>query len=513
MKKKNHSTKMTTKLCVLNGALILAFFLPSLQLGAQDSIHKEKYLPTWKSLANHKIVPDWLRDGKFGLYFNWGVYSVPEKFSEWYPRQMYDVNDPAFQYHKETYGDQSKFGYHDFVPMFTGKNFDASHWAHLTKLSGAHFGGIVAEHHDGYSMWKSSINPWNSFDTGPHKDIAGLVKNEMTKLGIKFFVSFHHARNLQRNSSSENDGNYDSHFIYNPKWHTSSTDPRLRLLYGNITKNEFYYRWAEKLHEVVDRYSPDIIYFDSWLNLIPENYSQEFCAYYLNHANKTQQDVAIVYKQHDLPITIGINDIEKGGHAEVFNPFWMSDDVINFGSWSYTDSSRIKPVQMVLHSLIDIVSKNGALLLAVSPRADGSVPPEQERTLTQLGQWLHQNGEAIYNTRPWLIYGGGPTIAGVNEHGGFENTTTYTWHDYRYTFSKDGKSIYIIFLGKPPIGTRIKLRDFAPHRYPPPSSVKKVEELSTGTPAILETMDNAFFLTIPDCVSSDYATVFKFSLQ
>ena len=469
----------------------------------------EKYTEDWNSLSKHQPMPDWMYDAKFGMYFTWGVFSVPEKGSEWYPRSMYEEGNPMYEYHKKTYGDQSEFGYHRFVPMFTATKFDAGEWARIIKSSGARFAGPVAEHHDGFSMWASRVNPWNAKDMGPKRDIVKELSEEIRNAGMKFFVSFHHARLLQRNASENNGGGYDSHYIYNKEWHTSSTDPKLRLLYGNMEEKEFNEYWFAKLKEVVDNYSPDIVYFDSWLNLIPEEYRKKFCAYYFNHALEKQQEVGITYKQTDLPENVGIHDIEKGGHMEVFPSPWTTDDTMCFGSWSYTTDQLIKPVSMVLHSLIDIVSKNGVLILNGSPRADGSIPVEQQKMLKEIGDWLKVNGEAIYATRPWWIHGGGPTGVQTNPHGGMVTTNTYTADDFRFTQSKDGKNIYIIFLGKPEPGKRIRMREFAPHRYPPTTPVVKVVELGSGAEVKLEQTDSAFYFTVPDVEMSKYAVVFK----
>lgn len=505
----------------LNKRIYLGCFfmiMTALQANAQHKTTTDanEYTEDWQSLSQHQSMPDWLYDAKFGIYFHWGPYAVPAKFNEWYPRFMYDKDHPAYQYHKETFGDQAEFGYHDFIPQFKAEKFNASTWAELIKISGAKFGGPVAEHHDGFSMWDSKVTPWNAKNMGPKTDIVGELKEEINKRGLKFFTSFHHARQMQRNANETNagiGGNYDSHFIYNEKWHTSSTDEKLRLLYGNLSEQEFSEFWFDKLKEVMHQYSPDLIYFDSWLNLVPEKYRQKFAAYYLNYAKETGQDVGIIYKQHDLPLDVGINDIEKGGHMEIFYPAWMSDDTLSFGSWSYTDELKIKPTSMVIHSLIDIVSKNGILLLNGSPRADGSIPQEQQNTLREMGAWLKLNGEAIYNTRPWLVHGGGITGNSAGTHGGMSTTNVYTAHDYRFTQSKDGKAVYIMLLGKPEVGEKIKFRELAPHRYPFASSVKKVVELQSGKEVLFEQRDNASYVTVPDIEMNDLAVVFKVILK
>lgn len=498
---------------VLFASIVMAILAGCSGLKKEAVVSEESERVDWKSLERLNPMPDWLYDAKFGIYYSWGVFTVPEYDSEWYPRNMYDVKSKTYEYHKVKYGDQAVFGYHHLVPLFTATRFDAGEWALLAKEAGAGFAGPIAEHHDGFSMWKSEVNPWNAKDMGPKRDIVGELQKAVTGQGMKFFVSFHHARQLQRNAKEDNGGGYDSHYIYNKEWHTSSTDPKLSLLYGNMEEQEFHDFWFSKLREVVDGYSPDFIYFDSWLNLIPESYRYKFCNYYLKHAERKRQEIGISYKQYDLPITVGVHDIEKGGHTEIVKPAWMTDDTMCFGSWSYTVDQKIKPMSMVLHSLIDIVSKNGVLLLDGSPRADGSIPEEQKALMRGMGQWLKMNGEAIYGTRPWLIHGGGPTASQANAHGGMVTTNVYTAEDFRYTQSKDGKNIYIIFLGELVPGSCIRMRDFAPHRYPPTTPVKKVVELVSGKEVELRQTDSAFYFTVPDVPMDKHAVVFKMILE
>lgn len=446
---------------------------------AAGSAAAESYEPTWESLARHRPAPEWLKDAKLGIYFHWGVYSVPAFGNEWYPRNMYLKGSREFEYHRRTYGDQAEFGYHDFVPMFKAGHFDPEEWAELFRKAGARFAGPVAEHHDGYAMWASKITPWNSKDTGPHRDVLGELFQSLEKRGMKTIATFHHARNLQRNSKDGYGTDSSSHYPYNPDWATSSEDPKLRLLYGNVPEQEWLEKiWLGELEEVIDNYQPDIIWFDSWLDRIPETYRQRFCAYYLNAAEKWGKEVAIVRKQSDLPIDFTVNDHEKAREPKALPELWMTDDTISTGSWCYTQDLKVKPLYKVLHALIDTVAKNGVVLLNVSPKADGTIPDDQRAVLLGLGQWLKVNGEAIYGTRPWTIAAEGPTAeptGGFHDRQKFLNLE-YTAKDVRYTASKNGKTVYAILLGTPNSGDRITLAAFKQ------AGVKatKVEFLSGG---------------------------------
>jgi alpha-L-fucosidase len=246
---------------------------------------------------------------------------------------MYLKGKKEYNHHKNTYGSHSEFGYKDFVPQFTAEHFDADEWASLFKKSGAKFAGPVAQHHDGFAMWKSTVNPWNSLDKGPKRDITGEIAKAIRKNDMKLITTFHHARNLQRNANNPDNWNgFNSHFPYNPDYDTSSKDPLVSKLYGNIPDEEFNQYWYDQIKEVVDQYQPDMIWFDSWFNFIPEKTIQNMCAYYFNNEKETNQNVVIGYKQNDLPKEVGIKDIEQGGKREIIERPWMTDITLSFKS-------------------------------------------------------------------------------------------------------------------------------------------------------------------------------------
>lgn len=475
---------------------------------------KEIYTPDWESLAKHKTAPDWLSDAKFGIYFHWGVYTVPAYENEWYPSKMYIKDHPVYKHHLKTYGSQKEFGYHHFVPDFKAEHFDAEEWVSLFKKAGAKFAGPVAQHHDGFAMWKSEVNPWNSFDKGPKKDITGEIAKAIRKNDMKLITTFHHARNLQRNTHQpENWGDFNSHYTYNPDWHTSSKDPELSILYGNIPKEKFHQNWARQINEVVDQYHPDAIWFDSWLDFIPEKIRQQMCADYFNEAAKNDQEVFIGYKQRDLPKEIGVLDIEQGGKKDITEKLWMTDITLSYKSWSYVEGQTYKDTHMVMSNLIDVVSKNGVVLLNVSPKADGTIPQEQRKILLEMGDWFSKYGEAIYNTKPWDVFGFGNAQSEEGVHGGQSATIKYTADDIRITQSKDEKSMYLIFLGKPKVGKEVSLRLLAKHRLPPRSNIKRIVVLGSETEVAYDWGHSGFKLTIPDAPMSDIATVLKFELE
>ena len=263
----------------------------TISLSAQKKVYKEN----WESLSAHNEAPEWFSDAKLGIYFHWGVLSVPAFRTEWYPYFMYRDTKER-KHHIETYGELSDFNYHDFIPMFKAEKFDADEWAQLFQDAGAKFAGPCAQHHDGFAMWDSKVNPWNAATRGPKKDITGQLEKAIKHLDMKFITTFHHARNLQRHGGdSAKFATYHSHFAHVPGTATASNDPELAKLYGNLPKDEFHKYWFEQIKEVIDQYSPDIVWFDVWLKLIPESYRKKFAAYYLNEAKKKKQEVIIAY--------------------------------------------------------------------------------------------------------------------------------------------------------------------------------------------------------------------------
>ena len=435
-----------------------------------ESEPKVVYEPTAESLAQHTAEAEWLKDAKLGIYFHWGPYVVPAYKTEWYPRNMYMPGELK-EHHNATYGED--FEYHDFIPLFTAEKFDPKDWAELFEAAGARFAGPVAEHHDGFSMWDSDITPWNAKDMGPKRDVLGELFAELKKRNLKTIATFHHARNLQRYKETWEkemeriDMGWrffeSSHYPYQLSEQEMMNDPKYKLLYGTMEAEEWYDKvWLGKLEEVIDKYSPDIIWFDSWLDLIPESYRFEFAAYYLNEAQKKNQEVVIVRKQEDLPLDFSILDHEKSREPKAQPRLWMTDDTYSMGSWCYTEDLVIKPTDKVVHSLVDAVSKNGVLLLNISPMADGSIPENQRKGLLELGGWLKKNGQSVYATRPWTVAAEGPTVepeGGFAEREAFRNLP-YSYKDVRYTASKDGGTVYATLLGMPAAGDRVELESF-----------------------------------------------------
>jgi alpha-L-fucosidase len=458
--------------------------------------------PTWDSLARHNEAPDWFRDAKFGIYFHWGVYSVPAFGNEWYPRNMYIKTSPEYRHQVATYGDPNTFGYPDFVPMFKAEKFNADEWAELFCKAGARFAGPVAEHHDGFAMWDSDLTPWNAADMGPRRDILGELEKAIRKQGMRFVTTFHH----ERNGLWLKDGRWIGHYEYVKKdFPKLLEDPQRAILYGYMPVDQFRAMWRDKLIEVIDKYRPDLMWFDAWLDEIPDQYQKEYLAHYFNKAAEWGQDVVVVTKQ-DMPREVAVDDYEKGRAGRLTNFAWLTDDTISRGSWCYTQDLKIKSTPEVLHVLIDIVSKNGQLLLNISPKADGTIPQDQRDVLLGVGAWLGKFGEAIYGTRPWLVYGEGPTQMDTAGHF-VKMKGRYGPQDIRYT--RKGSTIYAIALGWPGANQPVLLTSFATERLQGDLQVTAVSMLGSDAKIPYELRPDGLALTTPADKADDLATVFK----
>jgi alpha-L-fucosidase len=423
------------------------------------------YKPTWTSLKVN-LVPRWLDEGKFGIYTHWGVYSVPAcgPNGSWYPHNMYIEGTEQYKYHVEHYGDPSKFGYKDFIPMFKAEKFDPDEWAELFARAGAKFAGPVVEHHDGFSMWDSEVNEWNAARMGPERDVVGELEKAIRKRGMKFMVAFHHAENWW-------------FFPHITGFDTS--DPRYSGLYGKVHdvdggpevwrdwyKQEkpdegFLQNWKAKIVEVVDKYKPDLMWFDFGLQFVREKYRKEAIAYYLNKAVEWNRQVGVVFKRPGLPPGVGIEDLELGRMGTLTYHNWITDtDIAVGGRWSYIHGIEYKSTTAIVHNLIDNVSKNGYLLLNVGPKADGEIPKPARERLLELGRWLEVNGEAIYGTTAWVIHGEGPTE--MRAEGSFSESeeVQYDANDKRFTVKDTDResALYAFCLGWPGESKEVTIR-------------------------------------------------------
>lgn len=419
-------------------------FLILLFLAAGMMAFGQKYTADWQSLRRVQ-TPEWLQKGKFGIYTHWGPYAVHAYGSNttWYSFALYlEENGEAREHFEKTFGKLTpEYGYKDLIPLFTADKFDADEWADLFQKAGARYAGPVAEHHDGFAMWDTKFSEWNAAKMGPKRDIVGELEAAIKKRDMKYVTAFHHA------------ANWFFFPVHDKQYDTG--DPKNSGLYGQYhlpgekRNQEFIDEWYGKIIEVIDNYSPDFIWFDFALDDIPEGYVKDFLAYYYNHADEKGKEVVVTYKGHDLVPGTGVRDLELGQMPHLTYNEWITDNSVDDrGAWGYANDLTFKTPNRLIDNLVDRVSKNGYLLLNVGPKPDGTIPEGAKEVLLEMGKWLDVNGEAIYETTPWMIAGEGPTNLGEVEELGFnESGITYTKEDIRFTVN--GDNLYATFLDWP----------------------------------------------------------------
>jgi alpha-L-fucosidase len=423
---------------------------------ADRQAHDGPFRPDWDSLIKYQ-QPQWYKDAKFGIFIHWGVYSVAAAENEWYPRNMYQTKEGAYKHFRDTFakGDESK-GYKDLIPLFKAEHFNADEWAKVFKDSGAQYVVPVAEHHDGFSMYDSGLSDWTVVKMGPKRDTLGELAKAVRGEGLHFGLSSHRAEHNfffdggRTMRSDVNDPKYAS--LYGPAHHWMEAKGENETLWNDWTfvSDAWTRDWLARDTELVEKYKPEIVYFDWWMgqpNFRPA--VTEFAAFYYNYAAAHGYTGVINFKDYALNWKAAVRDFERGQQDHIIADHWQTDTSISDKSWGYIENDTFKSSEFLVHQLIDIVSKNGNLLLNFGPKSDGTIPDEIKERLAAMGAWLKVNGEAIYGTTPWKIYGEGPTkvVAGA-----FHDTDTkpYTAEDFRFTAK--GDTVYAIGMACPTDG-------------------------------------------------------------
>ena len=404
------------------------------------------YSDTWESLCAYQ-VPSWYKAAKFGIFIHWGLFSVPAYANEWYTRNMYMQGTREFEHHVKTYGPHKDFGLKDFIPMFKGEHFDPDAWAALFKEAGAQYVVPVAEHHDGFQMYRSSISHWNAAEMGPQRDVLGELKKSFEESGLTFGASSHRIEHwwfLGHGKEFESD-------IHEPLkrgdfYWPSMKEPedQFDIFSQPVPSEEYMQDWLARTCEIVDRFHPHVLYFDWWIQhsaLRP--YLKKAAAYYYNCMAEQGESGVINYKHDAFLFGTAVPDVERGQFADVKPYTWQTDTSIGFDSWGYTTDNRYKKAQDILCDLVDIVSKNGNMLLNIGPKSDGTITMEEQDVLRSIGKWLKINGEAIYGSSTYKVCAEGPTKV---EEGFFtdQKVKVFTPEDFRFTVQ--GGHIYAIAL-------------------------------------------------------------------
>jgi alpha-L-fucosidase len=427
------------------------------------------YRPEWDSLLQYD-APEWYRDAKFGIWAHWSPQCVPED-GDWYARNMYIQGQAQNQYQTEHYGPPSEFGYKDLCAQWTLLNWEPEALIERYKNAGARMFIALANHHDGFDCWGSKHHPWNAVSHGPHRDVVGEWAAAARKQGLRFGVTVHQARNwwwFQPAHDADKSGPlagvpYDGRMVAaegKGQW-WQGLDPQ--RLYGvkhpkdALPDASYVKNFYDRTRDLIDQHDPDLLYFDN--ALLPLGWGgMNVGAYFYNHNLKTHGGkMEAVLNIKNVPDKLAksvVADYERGLTSGIMPYPWQSETCI--GEWHYRRSlaegpgafGGYLPPRDVLHWLIDTVSKNGTFILNVPGKPDGTIDSKEMAVLDEIGAWLKINGEAIYATRPWAVYGEGPNAITSGSFKG-DSIRALGAKDIRFTRNKANTAIYAIFLGWP----------------------------------------------------------------
>lgn len=435
------------------------------------------FRPDWISLAHYR-APAWFGAAKFGIFIHWGVYAMPAFANEWYPRNMYDGTTREHAHHLDAYGGFTQRGYKDFIAGFKAQPWDPAAWARLFRQAGARYVVQVAEHSDGFAMYDSHLSRWTAAQMGPKRDVVAALEKAVRAEGLRFGLSSHRAEHdwfFDRGrelASDVNDPTYADFYGPAVPHFLQNGDQDLQQDWTYVSP-AYVDDWLARTAELEAYYRPDLIYLDWWVGHPAfRGALAEFLAYYYNRGSR-RGGVVLNYKLHTLPNGGGVLDVERGQLDSIRPTPWQTDTTISNGSWGYVEHDTYRSAASIIQLLADVASKNGNLLLDIGPRPDGSIVPQEQVVLREIGQWLATNGAAIYDSRPWRVYGEGPTVPAA---GAFKEQLArpYTASDFRFTRNKD--MLYAVELGWPDDGTVLI------HSITPADRVQDVRLLGSPTP-------------------------------
>jgi alpha-L-fucosidase len=463
------------------------------------------FQPTPESLKQYQY-PDWFRDAKFGIWAHWGPQAVPMD-GDWYARGIYEPGNKHYKYHLEHYGHPSDFGYKDIIPLWKAEKWDPDRLMSLYKKAGAKYFVSMGSHHDNFFLWNSKLHRWNAVNMGPHRDVVGDWQKAAQKYGLKFGVSEHLGASFtwfQSSHRADKEGPkagvpYDgSNSNYWDLYHFPA-EPGDR---GWYSKNpRWQQQWYDEIKELVDNYHPDLLYSDGGVPFGNEVGYSLIAHLYNDSAARHQGQAQVVYNCKQKSEGRWVEDLERGIMPRIDPYPWQTDTSI--GDWFYDRNWKFRPVSWVIHMLVDNVSKNGNLLLNVVQRPDGSLDPEVEQMLAKLAEWNAVHGEAIFGTRPWLVYG----ESAVKVKGGnFGEDYKYNAREIRFTTK--GATLYAFTLGWPE-DRKVTVRSLA---KPNGSDCNRIQQIALlGSDAKLDWKQTAdgLIVTLPEQKVSEYTAALK----
>ena len=494
----------------------LLVFVLALAIAHCVAYGQQPYSASWPSLLEYE-TPEWYRDAKFGIFIHWGPTTVPAFESEWYGYHMYKntskdaAGNPspepsrAYKYHVEHFGKPEKYGYTKFIPQFKAKKFDPKAWVDLFVEAGAKYVVPVGEHCDGFAMYNSNITRWNAVKMGPKRDILGELFAEARKRGLKTGTS--------------------SHFAYGWHWWTyrdglETMDPKLKDFYWephdpwSPASEEYVEHWYNRSMDMMAQYKPDLFWFD--LGICEPEYQghlKKLLANYYNQAAMDQKEVVFNYKNINykpVPDGAAVMDVESGKLDRISPLPWQTDMSLGGWRWGYCENYELRPAATYVQDLIDIVSKNGCLLLNVAPDKDGVISAPQQAVLRGIGQWLQANGAGIYGTRPFKVFGQGPSNAAIRLHSNI-NEAKFGPKDIRYT--QKGQKVYAFWLKPNAETATLNLVAFGKENHIVNDLVKSVKLLDGHQEVEWEQGAGSLVVHLPNPVSGGYPVGLEIQLE
>ena len=513
-----------------------------------EPMMKGKFQPTWESLENYQ-VPEWFRNAKFGIWAHWGPQCV-EGSGDWMARYMYMEGSDAYKYHVENYGHPSEVGFKDIIPLWKAEKWNPDKLVAFYKKIGAQYFFAMGNHHDNMDLWDSKYQPWNSVNMGPKRDILAEWEKASRKQGLPFGISFHAdhawtfyepAQRYDRNGSkagisydgklTKADGKgkwwegYDPQDLYaqnhplsEGSWWDGAITPHWNWGNGVCQPTEAYCtNFYNRTLDAINRYKPDLVYFDtSVLPLYPvSDAGLKIAAHFYNHnmaANKGKLEGVMFGKMLDESQRKAlIWDVERGAPNEIVNEPWQTCSCI--GGWHYSttiyQNNEYKSAATVVKLLVDIVSKNGNLLLSVPLRADGTFDEKEEAILNELGDWIAVNGEGIFNTRPWKVFGEGPIAKASVEQ---KDQSLNEWRYSKLTseevrFTQTDRNLYAIVMEWPKKG-QVLVKSLASGSKLFPQKIRAVELLGYGKVTFTRTHEG-LLINMPEKKVNEIAPVIK----
>jgi len=513
---------MTVRMTRRTACQLIAGTFPALRLGAAQhetspgiEIERGPFEGTRASLSKYE-APEWFRDAKFGIWAHWGPQSAIE-YGDWYARNMYMEGSKQNIYHLETYGHPSKFGYKDTIPLWKAEQFDPAYLIGLYKQAGAKYFMSMGVHHDNFDMWNSTFQPWNAANKGPKKDIVGMWARAARDAGLKFAVSEHLWITYKWFSVSHGHDEtgpyagvpYDGADPNNYSLYVDSDQIWAKSVDWSETGIPLWWRrhWYMRIKDLVDKYQPDLLYTDGPLPF--EEYGLNLIAHLYNlSAKKNGGKTEAVYtckRADDAEQGLAVLDVERGIVNGIWPRPWQTDTCI--GGWHYKRGQEYKTPKTIIDMLVDIVSRNGNLMLNFPLPARGTLDLEELNVLAEITKWMSVNSQGIHGSRPWKILGEGPALdAAANTPAFNENKRKdLTAADVRFTTK--GDTLYAFVMGWPEFQTVI--RPLATNTALRVGKIQNVELLGFDGKLDWSQDSSGLKVMMPAQKPCDYAIVFK----